>query len=88
MIRDQLNKGILNDVLMMVNQKLYFRLRQKGLDAYSGPHESYGIIAEEFNKELLDALHSNNTENFKEELLDIIVACVVSYASILKAEEE
>ena len=58
------------------------RLQEKGPGIYAGPHEAYGIIAEEV-QELLQALVWNNREMFRSELVDIAVACLVALASVL-----
>lgn len=64
--------------------KLTSRLKKKsekrGDDAYASRHETYGLLAEEVH-ELLDALHKNEGDNFKEELLDIATVCILGVAS-------
>jgi len=84
--RNQLSNLELSRALREVDHKLDFRLREKGSGTYAGPHECYGIIAEEFNKELLEALHENDPKKFRKELLDIAVACVIGMASMLPTD--
>ena len=81
MIRDKIDRRILEEVYDRIKQKTASKLEKKGDSAYVGTHETYGIIAEEFY-ELLKAMHENNTVNFDEELLDIAVACVIGMASL------
>jgi len=42
----------------------------------NGPHECFGVLYEEFNKELADAMHANDDAQFKAELLDIAAVCL------------
>lgn len=73
--------------ISVLRQKLNERIEQKGNHAFASTHEIYGVLAKEF-KELLDAIHDTNPpENsqyyfIKEELLDIAVAAIFSYACI------
>ncbi len=60
---------------------LHKRLAKKGLTGLGSTHEIYGVIAEE-NKELVDAMHKNDLVNFRAELMDILIACVVALMSI------
>ena len=82
MIRDPVNFEFIDNAMTEIYDKLIFRINQKGGGIYSGPHETYGIIAEEFNKELLDALHANDREQFRKELIDIGVAVIFGMASM------
>lgn len=34
-------------------------------------HEAYGVIAEEFNKEFLDAVHANDRDQARKELVQV-----------------
>lgn len=83
MIRDKITRHELDRALDEVDNWVSRRLEEKGSGAYSGPHETFGIIAEEFNKELLDALHANDPVAFRKELIDIAVAAVIGLASEL-----
>jgi hypothetical protein len=82
--RNELSVDSLTVAIGKVTDKVEFRLQEKGLGAYAGPHETYGIVAEEFY-ELMDALHLNDTDGFQKELLDIAVACVIGIASSIPA---
>ncbi len=83
MTRKPLTFDALDEALEEIGRMVSLRLQEKGDGAYAGPHECYGIIAEEFEKELLDALHSNDRQAFRKELLDIAVACAIGMASVL-----
>ena len=73
---DQVNWGI-DDLI----KKLYQRLEQKGWGTFSSSHEILGVIAEEY-KELIDAVHENNLDNVKKELLDIAVGSLFGYICV------
>ena len=57
------------------------RLAKHGRLSFIGPHEAYGILAEEFG-ELLAAITSNNQNLAALELLDIAVAAQFALASM------
>ena len=69
----------------VIQDKVDFRLKEKGCGSYIGPHETYGIIAEEVY-ELLQALQSNSASMFRKELIDIAVGCVIGIASQLPSD--
>jgi hypothetical protein len=70
------------DAVRVVTDSLQRRVAEKGRKCYIGPHEIYGTAAEEFNKELLDAMHKNDREGFCSELVDVAVTCLFGLASI------
>ena len=82
MIRDRIREEELDRATADVAKWIAKRLQEKGWGAFAGPHETYGIIAEEF-KELLDELQANNPLAFRKELIDIAVACILGMASEL-----
>ena len=82
MSRSMLKPKDLMNAIAGIQEKMDFRLNQKGGRTYASVHEAYGIIAEE-HKELLDAIHGNEGhEAIIEELNEIAVACVIAIASI------
>ena len=68
-----------------VDKKIKARLDQKGSGLFVDKHQIYGIVAEEL-KELMDALHGNDIEGMKRELVDIAVAAIFGIASIEESE--
>ena len=82
MTRPEINQDAIVRAIDRIISKTEYRLQEKGRGVYAGPHETYGIIAEEFN-ELLDAMRENEGVAFHKELLDIAVACVIGMASYL-----
>jgi hypothetical protein len=80
--RSTLTDGEIEHSIKMVKDKIEVRLIEKQRGAYIGNHETYGILAEEFNKELLDALRANDNESFYCELIDIAVAAILGMASM------
>lgn len=85
MIRDKLDLEYLNHCIKKVTDKIYARIKETGDGTYAGPHETYGIIAEEFD-ELRDAMRANDANGFRDELIDLAVACIVGLASSLPAD--
>ena len=66
------------DVIDKLNQ----RLRDKGDLSFASRHEILGIVSEEFY-ELLEAVkNDNNPLGFRNELIDIAVACIFGVASM------
>ena len=80
--RPELSDNEIQVCIHLVKVKINVRLREKHRGAYAGNHETYGILAEEFNKELLDALHAKNNEKFFDELIDIAVGAILGMASM------
>ncbi len=83
MIRDRITEQELDRATSEIGNGVARRLDEKGWGAFAGPHETFGVIAEEFNKELLDALQLNSVVDFRKELIAIAVACIVGLASEL-----
>ena len=59
---------------------LDYRLGQNGRGSYIGPHETLGMVTEEYD-ELKDAVRSNDPQEVEKELIDIAVACIFGIAS-------
>lgn len=73
--RKQITDSSINKGLITLTGALNHRLEEKGYGTFASRHEVQGIITEEYH-ELIEALKSNNTEEFRAELLDLAVACV------------
>ncbi len=80
MTRDKLETSQIEDAVLEVRRVVNVRIRQKGDGAYAGPHETFGIVHEEY-RELDDAMRTNSWGNFREELADVAVACIIGMAS-------
>lgn len=87
-IRYPVSERMIDEVLKELRTQLNRRLEKHGNLSYIGKHEIYGMLAEEFNKELLDDLHANNEEGFVSELFDIAVGCVFGVASMMEISEQ
>ena len=61
--------------------QLVKRYEEKGQGIAVSRHEIVGLISEEW-QELLDALRSNDEDDFYDELIDIAVACLHGMISI------
>lgn len=74
-MRTQLSNDQINNGIDKVLAKLFYRLEQKGYGTFTSKHEILGVITEEY-KEFVDAVHSKDYENMKEEILDLAVAAI------------
>ena len=66
----------------MTTINLGVRMAKHGPGAYASPHECFGVLWEEAMKELGDALHANDAEQFVKELSDVAVTAIFGIASI------
>lgn len=73
------NKAMLDAMDKFMN-KLLMRMNEKGLGTFASRHEALGSITEEYI-ELVDAVRSNSTDEFEQEILDIMVGCFWALAS-------
>lgn len=78
--RPDLNELAIEDAKDWLSDEVWRRLRQKGWAQFASRHEAYGIIDEE-RYELMKALHENDKDGFRQELIDIAVACIIAAAS-------
>jgi len=74
-MRTQLSNDQIQDGIGKIVDKLYKRLNQKGYGTFSSRHEILGVITEEY-KEFIDAVHSKDRENIKEEIMDLAVGAI------------
>lgn len=72
----------MTEAMRLIGEGLQKRILQKGRKCFIGPHEIFGMVAEEFNKELMDAMHKNDRSAFVEELIDVGVTCLFGIASM------
>jgi len=70
-----------NESILQCQKMLEYRLNEKGSGTLSSRHEIQGVLTEEYH-EAIDALHHNDVEEFKKELLDIAVSCIFGIACI------
>ena len=69
------------DVISQVRNKVAERLSEKGLGSFSSRHEILGIIEEE-KYELMKAVHEEDLQGVKRELIDQAVGCIFAIACI------
>jgi hypothetical protein len=79
MTRDEISVTDISEALDLAMIKASKKMVNKG--ALSSTHEAYGKICEEVY-EAMKEMHKNNTEAFKDELVDIMVACAWGIASL------
>lgn len=73
------------DISLAINElqaQLRLRLKQHGTGAYASSHELSGVLDEEV-REFKDYMHSNDRPAQRDELMDIAVACIIGWASLL-----
>ena len=76
-----LTQNCIKNCIAEIDEKIKFRLSEKGRGSYIGNHETHGILAEEFH-ELLHALEENDDNAFYLELIDIAVGGILGMASM------
>jgi NTP pyrophosphatase (non-canonical NTP hydrolase) len=81
MERTQITEEQIDLAMQLLKEKLKFRLRQKGYGTFASTHEIAGVVDEEY-RELKEAVHYNDLNNFKEELLDVAVGAVFGVACV------
>lgn len=74
---------VFDDVLSMVRRKIEKVIADKGDGAFVTTHEAVGSLKEEFEKELMDAVHANNLDAFYLECIDVAVSAVWAAASMI-----
>lgn len=81
--RHQLELADFSEALADVQEKLGFRMGQKGMGTYSSVHEILGILQDELT-EYRDEVHGNKLgrEEQVQELIDIAVGAIWGIASI------
>jgi len=79
--RHQIRKDQILEEHKRLLLQLIKRYGEKGQGIAVSRHEIVGLIAEEWN-ELLDALRSNDEDDFYGELQDVAVACLHGMISI------
>ena len=57
-------------------------LEKKGYGAWLSRHEILGIIVEEGQKEVVDAVHEGTEDELKQELMDLAIGCIFGVACI------
>lgn len=73
--------SVLQSSVALTVEALKRRMKKHGVYSAIGPHETLGIITEEY-QELIGAIHDNNREETKSELIDIAVSCIFGLASL------
>jgi hypothetical protein len=79
-VRVMVSEKNLRDAMTYFYSELQRRIEQKGQYSHIGPHESLGLITEEYH-ELIMAIHHNDGFEFGRELTDIAVGCIFGLAS-------
>lgn len=74
-------ESVLKSSVALTVEYLKRRLEKHGVYSCIGPHETLGIITEEY-QELIAAIHDNDRPNTKQELIDIAVSCIFGLASM------
>lgn len=75
------NDGYTDTAIKDIRDKLEIRLEEKGYRTYSSSHEISGVMDEEYD-EMKEAIHNNDQQHLREELIDVAVAAIWSIVSI------
>lgn len=75
------SQSVLQSAVALTVEYLKRRMEKHGVYSCIGPHETLGIITEEY-QELIGAIHANDREETKKELIDIAVSCIFGLASL------
>lgn len=86
MERPQVSDQILLNAVEALTVNLGRKIEKHGRGAYVGPHETLGIVAEEYH-ELIEAVKQNDPVDVANELMDVAVACLFGVASMMEKEE-
>lgn len=69
---------VLEDLAAHLNARL-----KHGPGVYASPHETLGVVAEEYD-ELLEAVRSNDAADTAKELMDVAVGALFGIVSLMK----
>jgi len=72
--------------MQIVQEGLDVRFKRHGQFSHFSKHESHGIIVEEC-REMEDAVRSKNHQEYWDEVLDVVVACIWGIASRIARDE-
>lgn len=75
------NGGATDSAIKSVKDQLEIRLEEKGCHTFTSSHEVSGLMDEEFD-EMKEAVHRNDNEHLRKELVDIAVAAIWGIVSI------
>lgn len=75
------NNGFTDSAIKIIRDKLEMRLEEKGYHTYASIHEISGLMNEEYN-EMKEAVHDNDQQHLKKELVDIAVTAIWGIVSI------
>ena len=75
------NDGITDSVMKDIRDELEMRLEEKFYHTYASIHEISGIMDEEVD-EMKEAIHDNDQQNLRKELVDIAVVAIWGMVSI------
>lgn len=82
--RKQISTEVLAKTILLIDEVLKARMKEKGEHAFISIHEILGVVNEEHD-ELIDAVRDNNHAQVESELIDIAIGAIWGIASI---EEE
>ena len=84
MERDTATNKEIDKILEKIADTIDTRITRKGKSKWVGPHEILGNMTEEYD-ELLDAVHANDKNGVKEELMDILIVALWGLISLNKS---
>jgi hypothetical protein len=75
------NSGFTDSAIKDIRDKLEMRLEEKGYCTYASIHEISGIIGEKID-EMKEAVHGNDQQQLRKELISIAVCSIWGIVSI------
>ena len=81
MNREEIWSEYVDGALGQIKDHTNLKIAEKGPHTFASIHEISGILTEEYD-EMKEAIHSNDYQRIKEELLDIATVCHFGIACI------
>lgn len=75
------NSGYTDSAMKDIRDALEMRLEEKGYGTYASSHEISGVMDEEID-EMKEAVHENDQQHLRKELVDIAVGAIWGIVSI------
>ena len=76
----------IQQALQVVEKLLRKRMGEHGIGKFASIHEALGVLTEEYH-ETLEAVRSNNRDEFLDEMLDCAISGIWAYVSLNIAQD-
>lgn len=85
--KPKVSKQTIKQTFALLQEELQKRLEQKGDGIFVTPHETLGVVTEEYF-ELVEAIRTNDDEETVKELFDLTVASFFGVISLMTQNKE